>query len=717
MSCWQYLPHIYIGCCQEIVKKHGEHNNYSLESTELRRVPRVEESRNMTSKILINDAYPSETRIALVSDGELIDFDLQSEEHFRTKSNIYKGIVTRVEPSLEAFFVNYGEVRNGFLPAKEVNSDYFPTPYRRNKDMINNIKVGQELIVQVVKEAREDKGAALTTFITMSSRSIVLNRGYSKKINVSRNITGDNRDRIHDIISSVGVPDGFAAIVRTSAANLSVDEIKWDIDYLHRLWEGVQRKSEEVNSPSLILMESDVITRTIRDRLNDEIDEVVTDTEASYERVKNIVSQVSPKMVNKVSLYNSDIPLFYHYGIEKTVQSAFKRIVDLPSGGKLVIDRSEAMFIIDVNSSQSNKGASVEDTALNNNLEALKEIARQMRVRDIGGLVIIDFIDMMRHSNNTRVEQEFMAESKKDKAYVRMSKISMFGMMEVSRQRLRSSLDEFYLEKCPRCNGSGKIFTLSGISNNIFRSISETASNSLTKEISYTVAQDIYDHLNDFYGNELKALRDKYPEKIVLTLNEEMSVSQYSMQYTDVNGVTSETQAHSENSGISSYGSGDAETVNRQPLMDASDVLNQTPPNKSNFISRFFSKLYAIMKKLWRSDKKSDSDRRRHRRGGRPGGRDGGYRGSSRRRHSSSGGRRRPNNRRSSDGRSSDGRSSDRRPSDRRSSDRRSSDRRPPSDRRSSDGGERSSYSSSGGDRDRNGYRGRPSGNSRRRES
>lgn len=598
----------------------------------------------MTSKILINDAYPNETRIALVSDGELIDFDLQSEEHFRTKSNIYKGVVTRVEPSLEAFFVNYGEVRNGFLPAKEVNSDYFPAPYRRNKDMINQIQVGQELIVQVVKEAREDKGAALSTFITMSSRSIVLNRGYSKKINISRNIVGENRDRIHDIITSVGVPEGFAAIVRTSASNLSVDEIKWDIDYLHRLWGGVQKKAEEVQSPSLILMESDVITRTIRDRLNDEIDEVVADTESSYERVKNIVSQVSPNMIGKVSHYDSDIPLFYHYGLEKTIQSAFKRVVDLPSGGKLVIDRTEAMFIIDVNSSQSNKGVSVEDTALTNNMEALKEIARQMRVRDIGGLVIIDFIDMMRNSNRTRVEQEFMAETKKDKAYVRMSKISMFGMMEVSRQRLRSSLDEFYLEKCPRCNGSGKVFTLSGIGSNIFRSISETASNSLTKEIHYTVAQNIYDHLNDFYGSDIEALRDKYPDKIVLTLDSDMSPSLYKMQYTNINGVTSETEAQSDNSGINSYGSNDDSTINRKPLMDASDVLNQTPPNKNNF----FSKIYDIIKKLLRIGSKMGSKRRRHGRGRH----NNSYHGAPRRggRGGRGAGRRRPNNRRSSQG-------------------------------------------------------------------
>lgn len=659
----------------------------------------------MNSKILINDAYPNETRVALVTDGELMDFDLQSAEHFRTKSNIYKGVVTRIEPSLEAFFVNYGEVRNGFLPAKEVNSDYFPEPYRRNKDMMNHIEVGQELIVQVVKEAREDKGAALTTFITISSRSVVLNRGYEKKINISRNITGDDRDRIHDIVASVGVPDGFAAIVRTSAANLSADEIKWDIDYLHRLWEGVLEKGETVAAPSLILMESDVITRTIRDRFNDQIDEVITDTQVSYDRITKIVSQVAPNMVSKVSLYNATIPLFHHYGIEKTVQSAFKRVVDLPSGGKLVIDRGEAMFIIDVNSSQSNKGSSVEDTALSNNLEALKEIARQMRLRDIGGLIVIDFIDMMRHSNNANVEKEFMLETKKDKAYVRMSKISMFGMMEVSRQRLRSSLDEFYLQKCPRCSGSGTVFTCSGVSNNIFRNISETAANSLVKEIRYSVAKDIYNHLNGLCGDELASLREKYPNKIVLELDETMPNSEYYMQCTNVNGVITETDGQHDNSGIdSSYGTSEPSKINRRPLMDASDVLNEAAPNKAGFLS----KLFDTIRKLFSKGNKGNSKRRRpqHRRSRqRDGYKTSGSSSNSRRRSS----RRRPsNNRRSEYGEERHG--SDRNRGERHGGERNRGERH---------GGDRNRGERHGSDRNRGerNFRGRSSGNSRSRQA
>ncbi len=659
----------------------------------------------MNSKILINDAYPNETRVALVTDGELMDFDLQSAEHFRTKSNIYKGVVTRIEPSLEAFFVNYGEVRNGFLPAKEVNSDYFPEPYRRNKDMMNHIEVGQELIVQVVKEAREDKGAALTTFITISSRSVVLNRGYEKKINISRNITGDDRDRIHDIVASVGVPDGFAAIVRTSAANLSADEIKWDIDYLHRLWEGVLEKGETVAAPSLILMESDVITRTIRDRFNDQIDEVITDTQVSYDRITKIVSQVAPNMVSKVSLYNATIPLFHHYGIEKTVQSAFKRVVDLPSGGKLVIDRGEAMFIIDVNSSQSNKGSSVEDTALSNNLEALKEIARQMRLRDIGGLIVIDFIDMMRHSNNANVEKEFMLETKKDKAYVRMSKISMFGMMEVSRQRLRSSLDEFYLQKCPRCSGSGTVFTCSGVSNNIFRNISETAANSLVKEIRYSVAKDIYNHLNGLCGDELASLREKYPNKIVLELDETMPNSEYYMQCTNVNGVITETDGQHDNSGIDSgYGTSEPSKINRRPLMDASDVLNEAAPNKAGFLS----KLFDTIRKLFSKGNKGNSKRRRpqHRRSRqRDGYKTSGSSSNSRRRSS----RRRPsNNRRSEYGEERHG--SDRNRGERHGGERNRGERH---------GGDRNRGERHGSDRNRGerNFRGRSSGNSMSRQA
>lgn len=566
----------------------------------------------MTNKILINATSPSETRIALISDGDLIDFDLQSGEHFRTKSNIYKGVVTRIEPSLEAIFVNYGETKNGFLPAKEINSDYLSKPYRRDKDLKGLIKIGQEMIVQVVKEARKDKGAALTTYVTISSRSIVLNRGYGRKVNISRNISGGDRIKINQIIGDIRVPDGFTVIVRTVAKDLSADELKWDMDYLKRLWEEVQKIAAENPPPTLILRESDVITRTIRDRLNNEIDEVVVDSPESYSRVKNLVQQTSPNLVNKVSEYKSDIPLFTHYAIEKAVQSAFRHIVNLPTGGKLVIDRTEAMFIIDVNSSQSNQGASVEDTALNNNLEAVTEIARQMRLRDIGGLMVIDFIDMMKRGNKIAVEEAFNEEVKRDKAYVRMSNISRFGMMEVSRQRLKSSLDEFYLEKCHTCNGAGTILTISALTGNIFRSVNEIIQNSLVKEIECLIPKEVNDTLQDIYADELSKLEVKYPGKIKFTMKEDMHFPHYSISFTNVNGVTSKLNEYGDALNSSSNDRYGEKKVNRKPLINASEVLNQVPPNKISL----WSKIFGIFKKLWPSDKPKSSKKHRPRRRG-----------------------------------------------------------------------------------------------------
>ena len=564
----------------------------------------------MSSKILINDASPNETRVALISKGELIDFDLQSNEHFRTKSNIYKGVVARVEPSLEAVFVNYGETKNGFLPIKEINSDYLPKPYRRNDDIRDLIQVGQEMIVQVVKEARKDKGAALTTYITIASRSVVLNRGYNKKINLSRNIRGEDRNRIHNIINDIGMPERFSAIVRTSATGLSSDEIKWDMDYLLRLWDGIKDQAREISEPALILRESDVITRTIRDRLNEEIEEVLVDTPEAFESVKTMMNQASPSQLGKLSLYSSGIPLFVHYGIEKTVRSAFMHRVGLPSGGELVIDRTEAMFIIDVNSFQSNKGSSVEDTALINNLEAVKEIARQMRIRDIGGLMVIDFIDMMRHNNNFTVENAFKEEIKKDKAYVRTSNISRFGMMEVSRQRLRSSLDEFYLEKCSHCDGTGARFTLSATTGNLFRGINEMLQNSMITKVECRIPAEVNEQLNKFYGEHIAKLKDKYQDKLNIEVDANMEVPNYNISYTNVSGVTNEADEHGNNPNDSTSDRYIYEDVNRKPLIKAYDVLNEVPPNKTSFLS----KIFGIIKKIFSTDSKKS------RRGSKPGG-------------------------------------------------------------------------------------------------
>ena len=579
----------------------------------------------MANKILVNANSSEEIRIAVVSNGELADFDLQSKEHFRTKSNIYKGVVTRIEPSLEAVFVNYGEERNGFLPAKEIVPEYLSEPYNRRKDLKSLVKVGQEMIVQVAKEARKDKGAALTTFITIASRFIVLNRGSQSEINISRHFSSDERNDANRIINEIGVPEGFGAIVRTAAAGRSEEELKWDMDYLKRLWDEVSKIDKESPAPILIIKESDVITRTLRDQLLDEVEEIIVDSPKEFETVKGVISQTAPNLASKIVLYESDVPLFTHYDIEKTVRSAFQHIVQLPSGGQLVMDRTEAMFIIDVNSSRANKGANVEDTALTNNLEAVKEIALQMKIRDIGGLIVIDFIDMMERNNKAKVEDMFKTEVRKDKSRVRMGSISRFGMMELSRQRLRSSLDEFYLQKCPLCNGSGTILTASALASQIFRRINELCHNSIIKSIFCEMPGEVYDILIRTQGEQINQLKEKYQDEISLSSNPDMEIPLFKMSYKNVNGVEIVVDGKDDTSDSNNNNNNNNDVpsnVKREPMISAVDIMSETSPNKESF----WGKLSAIIKKLFRSRKPryKGQGRRRHGKYRRGGGRRGG---------------------------------------------------------------------------------------------
>jgi len=555
----------------------------------------------MAKTILINAAFPEETRVAIVQNGELLDFDIESQEYFRTKSNIYKGVITRLEPGLEAVFVNYGEERNGFLPTKEIITPYFGSPTRGEGDTrdirdINNLSVGQELIVQVDKEARKDKGAALTTHISLAGRYMVLMRGAPKTHSVSRRGYGSERARTEEISKTLKVPEEFGIIVRTAGIGKSKGDLMWDLNYLKSVWAKIEEKSKTGQAPFLILQEGDVITRSLRDQLGDDTIQIIADTQDAYDTAKAIISHAVPAATQKLELYESNIPLFTHYDIERQIQTAFQHIVKLPSGGQLVFDRTEAMFIIDVNSSQSTQGSDVENTALTNNLEATKEIARQMKIRDIGGLVVIDFIDMSDSRNKSKVEDVFRQEVQNDRARVRLGKISRFGMMELSRQRLRSSLDEFYLTKCLHCNGAGTIRTDSALAIHLHRLLWDSMQDPNTKKINAEVPKSVYNlllkHTNEYsLGKTIK----KYEDKIAINSNHDLKPPHFTITTTYQSGKEAIISGFDELESTNLHYAQPESARKRKPLLTPQDIFSQVEPRRislSEKISNFFGKLF-----------------------------------------------------------------------------------------------------------------------------
>ena len=551
-------------------------------------------------KILINAAFAEEVRVATVAKGNLIDFDLESREHFRTKSNIYKGVVTRVESGLEAVFVNYGEERNGFLPMKEIIPAYLH--HNPNKVVIDN---GTEVMVQVDKEAREDKGASLTTRVTITGWFIVLIRGLGQQCSISRSMSPRERDEIKKLIPKLDIPEGFGAIVRTAAAGRDYSDLEWDLRYLKQLWAYMQDKMAKHAAPQLLLKESDVISRTLRDYLNTDVSEIITDTQDAYEHTQALLMQIFPAAIDKLKMHTQDIPLFTHYGIENQVQTAFQHTITLPSGGRLVFDRAEAMFIIDVNSSKSSTGKNVEDTALTTNLEAVVEISRQMRLRDVGGLMVVDFIDMMNMDNRKRVEDAFRTAVRADNARIRFSNISRFGIMQLSRQRLRSSLDEFYLQKCPRCLGIGTVTTQNAVVSRIMRLLSEIAYNQTFSSAQVLLASDVHKILVDTHSDVLTRLQDKFPNKLNIKIDRADQVHGYKIVTTD--------QMGNENVLSDNYSDMVTSTVpvqtRRQPLIEAGEVLKTLPSRKTSI----WQKLVNRMKNVFTLPKKQPAQRRQQR--------------------------------------------------------------------------------------------------------
>lgn len=479
--------------------------------------------------MLINATQSEELRVALVDGQKLYDLDIESPGHEQKKANIYKGKITRIEPSLEAAFVDYGAERHGFLPMKEVAREYFPEGYtfqgRPNiKDVLTE---GQEVIVQIDKEERGQKGAALTTFISLAGSYLVLMPNNPRAGGISRRIEGDERTELKASLSKLDLPKGMGLIVRTAGVGKDYEELEWDLAVLLQHWKAIEEAANERPAPFLIHQESNVILRAIRDYLRRDIGEVLVDRPKVYESVKNHIQLVRPDFLSKVKLYTNDAPLFTHFQIETQIETAFQREVRLPSGGSIVIDPTEAMTSIDINSARATKGGDIEETAFNTNLEAADEIARQLRLRDLGGLVVIDFIDMTPVRHQREVENRMRDAVRQDRARIQLGRISRFGLLEMSRQRLRPSIGETSQHVCPRCNGTGHVRSIESLALSVLRLMEEEAIKENTQHIQAQVPVPVATYLLNEKRRSVFHIEKQHKVRVLIVPNPNMDTPQY----------------------------------------------------------------------------------------------------------------------------------------------------------------------------------------------
>ena len=484
-------------------------------------------------RMLFNATQQEELRVAIVDGQKLIDIDIETAGREQRKGNIYKGIVTRIEPSLEACFVNYGEDRHGFLPFKEVARQYFKEGVDMRSARIQDaLREGQELIVQVEKEERGNKGAALTTFISLAGRYLVLMPNNPRGGGVSRRIEGDDRQELRETMSQLQLPDGMSIIARTAGIGRSAEELQWDLNYLMQLWRAIEAASQSGQSgqPMLIYLESSLVIRAIRDYFQPDIGEILIDTTEIHDQARAFMDIVMPDNVGKVKRYHDDVPLFSRFQIEHQIETAYSRTVPLPSGGAIVIDHTEALVAIDVNSARATKGADIEETATRTNLEAADEVARQLRLRDLGGLIVIDFIDMESAKSQREVEQRLKDALKHDRARVQMGKISRFGLMELSRQRLRPALSEGSHVTCPRCNGTGHIRDTESSALQVLRIIQEEAMKENTAAIHCQVPVEVTAFLLNEKRQEINKIESRFKVGVVLIPNKHLDTPHYKLE-------------------------------------------------------------------------------------------------------------------------------------------------------------------------------------------
>ena len=482
-------------------------------------------------RMLFNATHSEELRVAIVDGQKLIDIDIEAAGREQRKSNIYKGIITRVEPSLEACFVNYGEERHGFLPYKEISRQYFREGIDvRNARIQDAVKEGQELFVQVEKEERGGKGAALTTFISLAGRYLVLMPNNPRGGGVSRRVEGEDRQELRDTMDQLELPTGMSIIARTAGIGRTAPELQWDLNYLMQLWRAIEGAGNSASGAFLIYQESSLVIRAIRDYFHPDIGEMLIDTDDIYEQAHQFMSHVMPDMVNRVKRYRDDVPLYSRFQIEHQIETAHSRTVPLPSGGAIVIDHTEALVSVDVNSARATRGGDIEETALRTNTEAADEAARQMRLRDLGGLIVIDFIDMESSKNQREVEQRLKDALHYDRARVQMGKISRFGLMELSRQRLRPSLSEGSHVVCPRCTGTGHIRDTESSALHVLRIIQEEAMKENTAAVYAQVPVDVATFLLNEKRTDIAKIETRLRVNVILIPNKHIETPHYTLE-------------------------------------------------------------------------------------------------------------------------------------------------------------------------------------------
>jgi ribonuclease E len=491
----------------------------------------VERVRNLTMKrMLINATQAEELRVAIVDGQSLYDIDIEQSAKEQRKSNIYKGRITRLEPSLEAAFVEYGGERHGFLPLKEIAREYFQPGTNPDKNSLKEcLREGQEVVVQVDKEERGNKGAALTTFISLAGRYMVLMPNSPNAGGVSRRIEGEDRQALKEALDRINIPDDMGVIIRTAGVGRDAEELQWDLAYLLQVWRAICEAALSKPAPFLIYQESRLIVRALRDYLRGDINEILIDTPAMYDEAREFMQQVMPNSLRKLKLYKDTIPLFNRFQIESQIENAYDRHVRLPSGGMLVIDQTEALTAVDVNSARATKGGDIEETALQTNLEAADEVARQLRLRDLGGLVVIDFIDMGSTKAQRQVEDRLQNALKHDRARVQVGRISRFGLLEMSRQRLRPSLGESSQMVCPRCDGHGRVRSVESLSLSILRVVEEHAMKENTGQVLVQAPSQIANYLLNEKRRAILEIEQRHDAPIIIVADAELETPHYNV--------------------------------------------------------------------------------------------------------------------------------------------------------------------------------------------
>mgnify|MGYP001054400398 CR=1 FL=1 len=547
-------------------------------------------------RILINATQQEELRVAMVDGQKLYNLDIEYASGSQNKNNIYKGKIKRIEPSLDSVFVDFGSEKNGFLPFREISREYYLTePIPGEKHNIKNLfEEGQEIVVQVVKQERGTKGAALTTYLSLAGRFMVFKPNNSKGGGISRKITGRERLDTFEVLDQLEAPNGSSVIVRTAGVGRSLIELQWDLNYLVGIWDSIKKLALDSKAPALIFKENSLIARSMRDHLEDDIGEIIIDDEDTYENSKKYIKQVSPKNLKKLKHYSEATPLFTRFQIENQIESAYSNQVRLPSGGTVVIDYTEALISIDINSGRATKESDIESTALQTNLEAAEEIARQCRLRDMGGLIVIDFIDMRQYKNQKAVENAMRTAVRKDRARVSVGGISRFGLMEMSRQRLRPSLDDSAYKICPHCNGIGKVRSTESLALSVLRLVGEEARKENTKSVLANIPPNAANYLLNEKREWINEIEDREKIDIVLTADPELSSVNFTITRVRTDGIEiqggSNTQAHShgDHDKDKKDGSGSRLNTEHEPVK-AWDIEDMRAPNLIDKIKFWFT--------------------------------------------------------------------------------------------------------------------------------